>query len=68
MTKQEPDYKALKLALELAREMLIENREYIELYERPKYLALYDKAISRIEQALSHAFEVREQPAQGETK
>lgn len=53
-------------ALKLAREMLIENREYIQMYERPSYLALYDKAIARVEEAL--ASEANEQPAQGETK
>ena len=45
-------------ALNLAREMLIKNREYIQLYERPSYLVLYDKAIARVEEALA------EQPAQ----
>ena len=49
-------------ALKLAREMLIDNREYVQLHERPSYLALYDKAIARVEAAME------EQPAQQSSK
>jgi len=40
-------------ALKLALEALEENQHLIEEYERPEYLAIYDRAISAVRKALA---------------
>lgn len=51
---------AMKLALEKALSLLIDNREYIEANERAAYLEVYDNAIAEAEKALAE----QQEPAQ----